>query len=1354
MSNTTELSNLSYTNKDFNSIYAELLEYTKQLSYRWDPTASDESDPGVVLLKLAALIGDKDNYNIDKNVLELMPASVTQLAAARQLFDQCGYAMRYYQSATGDLNLTIKQDLLQDSEEELDSKTTYTYKIPKFTMFTDQDASVVYTSTQDISVAAKTAVPIPVIEGTIVKYTVNNDPLITPLNLDSKNRLYFTESNIAENGIFIVNANPDKISTTIDRNAEWLKVDNLQTQPKSTPCFKFGVTLDNTVCYIEFPDDIEMLMGEGIYINYILTTGAQGNIGANKLKQFYTDTKFERSDKVEVDATIENISLRNILPISGGADPESIDSAYKNYQRVRDTFDTLVSLKDYTDYIVTSKSASNGYVCDRTNDIQHSYKIVTSDGDTVYQKTKVETTNTIDGEPRYRKVVVDGIESYKEIEEPTMDAFDLCVYALKYVPTVTTDTAFKESFTIVDMNKDSSFAEKLAQDTSIKSLQHDYLFFEKERILMLKNKYPIIANIVPRYPLTTSEKLQVVANVEAALCNALNSKEIKFGESISAELIQNTIIEADERIKTLIDFVSPKYETYAVYLDTENKFQEMRIDADSDDAGYVEVHLNVSTFNEYKSDPAKKLYVREINEIKEVVSSDSFDGSKTYYEKNNELTKLWNKFRAEIFAKNILAGITPLYDDKNTFTFSTNQKNVKIYSPVVEISTNTVISCTDENKQGVYVSPEIRENESILLTAPNFVEENNFSSYVKVLYYLPNAEKDILPDSQYELRSNDYIIFFWKDSDATEDYTYIKYDSSDDSPARFFTPVGFKLLKQQDLTSTAHSTVHSENVYTWFSNLDPGKGTTSSYDSRDNVSEDNKAYSQTEFVKTFLKSDTKNQVLTGVKSIKTTNINKIAVNNNDNGCSYVYWFLNSKIDGEYTLFKKDKDSTYTLKAGEYFVYTNDAKNVLHILGQGTKLDRTVTDTDWIVNAIDYPDLLAKGIDALEGLWYTLRKVDVNNSQELPILYATEQQQILIGPGNEFEITRTGNNTQVKSIDLNSKDPVQFYGDDATYSLKYKDSKGNVNIVPEIATTSVGWSATTLLNLNMSSTLPQVLWESQSLKILQQGNEEPEELKGETGNDGRYVPVFVQCTEELNMLGSQEIDLTTMFPKKVVSLLSYNHDKTSVEDGMTSLANSTTDVIVVAEKNATQIEANLDCELLVGKYLIHLKPSYNVDDLDIQPNEPDGVSIKELAPYTYTIEVTKEFNEPKSLFKITRTSSSALEQDLILTIPPLFKYDTDILDKIQFDYSVYDNDEFTTEQLPQTFERFLHITLRELDPHSEYSYTHRPKNPILNPLNSIEFMRKRHFYNPYTICEWDAIITENNVDKITIHDVVR
>ena len=80
--------NISYTNLDFSSIYTEILELIKQLNCRWDPSGSDESDPGVILVKLAALVADKCNYNIDKSILEAFPLSVTQEENARQLYEQ------------------------------------------------------------------------------------------------------------------------------------------------------------------------------------------------------------------------------------------------------------------------------------------------------------------------------------------------------------------------------------------------------------------------------------------------------------------------------------------------------------------------------------------------------------------------------------------------------------------------------------------------------------------------------------------------------------------------------------------------------------------------------------------------------------------------------------------------------------------------------------------------------------------------------------------------------------------------------------------------------------------------------------------------------------------------------------------------------------------------------------------------------------------------------------------------------------------------------------------------------------------------------------------------------------------
>lgn len=121
--------NLSYTNKDFNAIYAELLDMGDALSAKWKPSATNESDPGIVLIKENAVIGDKLNYNADKNILEAFPSSVTQEGIARQLFEeQLACPPVWYKAASGVVNFRF----IDNGERGEDfSKATAT--IPQYT---------------------------------------------------------------------------------------------------------------------------------------------------------------------------------------------------------------------------------------------------------------------------------------------------------------------------------------------------------------------------------------------------------------------------------------------------------------------------------------------------------------------------------------------------------------------------------------------------------------------------------------------------------------------------------------------------------------------------------------------------------------------------------------------------------------------------------------------------------------------------------------------------------------------------------------------------------------------------------------------------------------------------------------------------------------------------------------------------------------------------------------------------------------------------------------------------------------------------------------------------------------------
>ena len=718
-----QLSNLSYTNKDFNSIYAELLQYAKDVSYRWDPTVSNESDPGVVLLKLAAIIGDKDNYNIDQNILELFPASVSQPAAARQLFEQCGYSMRHYQAAEGVVNVLFNSYKGSEKKDIDSNGVSYTanrdnISIERFTMLTDANNKVVYTTTRKVNgLALKAYESVPVIEGTVETYTINNEEVITSQHVDSARRLYFTEFNVAENGIFIRN-----IDNNDDYLSDWDKVDNLSIQPLHKACYKFGVTLDGSTCFVEFPEDYVELFGNGIKITYVRTTGTRGNIAAKVLKNFFA----------KPDESLD-IVVSNPLPILNGDDPETIDHAYKSYQRVKDTFETLVSLKDYKDYMVTTGRASNGYVCDRTNDIQHVSSVLETLGATNFINSYVDLQGTT----------------------PKLNAFDLCVYALEYVSSCTAssiseaESYYRKSFKLIDPASTTGRGIFTSEDDEqeVKSLQHDFKEFERDKILMIKNKYPLKATIIPRYKLNVAEQMQVGDNIRFALYEALKSKELTFGSAPEYDYIYDVIVTADERIKA-IALEYPTYETYAVYWPAEAgnfTLSEVRVDS-----GFVP------------------------------------------FEDDTQVS-IRAKFREEILTKNILLGVTPVQQKADSFTYGVGQSSIEKENNIVSVTTSTSMSLPAN------ATVTVRDNEAVVFSCPSLIEENKFSNYVKVLY---NLDSSVQRSTYYTLKSgSEYIMFFWKASPGDSEYTCIKYDGTSESRANtFFTNVELQQTNITDAT--------------------------------------------------------------------------------------------------------------------------------------------------------------------------------------------------------------------------------------------------------------------------------------------------------------------------------------------------------------------------------------------------------------------------------------------------------------------------------------------------------------------------------------------------------------------------
>lgn len=679
----TQISNMSYTNKDFNSIYSELLDTAKDLTNKWDPSQSNESDPGVVLIKENAIVGDKNNYNIDKNVLELFPLSVTQVGNARKIYDFAGYQMHWYNAASADIS--VKYTTALDSN--------ITFSIPLWYAFTNDDGSIVYTHVpsdidevstgKNLITSSDRTADVHCLQGVIQTYDINGETLIRFNNLDSQRRLFFTYTNVAENGIFI----------KVPDGEWWKKVDNLESYAPNSLIYKFGVLPNTNTCYIQFPDDIQYIIGEGIEIKYLTTLGESGNVNANAINSVYSDDKIIASDGSEI-TLVDNVKITNINGTSDGADPEDLDSAYENYKKVVGTFDTLVTCRDYENALYRSGEVSNCVVSDRTNDLYGTYNVMRMSGMGSKATTDVakHSENLVweSGSPvsvAKNSVITNIAENDGQytvtVDEIALTAYDIVLRLLQPVSSITDSTSYNKTFTKIE-DDESIIGNMVTQE--YKSCQHDFVnptdvvdpgmsVASTDLPYIFKNYYTVRGTLLTYTKVGTEEIKEIEANARKALFNRFNAHEVNFGESILYEDIVKTLQESDSRIK-------------GVTL--------------NDDLSYVLRKLTVNDTDGERKDS--------------VVDAD---------------------LKINALAKMVLKGNVPLYDFNKDCTLQYGETSAIVYptastQEIRSITTTTEIAGSQNPSTDNYEFTVDDENKNIVLFTPNYIDSKIYTYYTKV----------------------------------------------------------------------------------------------------------------------------------------------------------------------------------------------------------------------------------------------------------------------------------------------------------------------------------------------------------------------------------------------------------------------------------------------------------------------------------------------------------------------------------------------------------------------------------------------------------------------------------------------
>ena len=1016
MSDELNLSSISYTNKDFQEAYPELLQLAKNLSYKWNPTISNESDPGVVLIKELALAIDKINYNSDKNALENYPSTVSQDTTAREIFTLLGYFPKWYRSAT--CNVVFRYT----GEDETVTSVNKVITLPLWTQIKDSTGDYCYTiiNTPSVFMNGEVSSAYTAIEGYVKELTINGSSIINISNLDDNNRIYIPDYTVAQNGIFISN---------IDSNSQptmtwWTEVDNLSTQQLSQYVYSFGIDAITGQCYIEFPMDIASLIGSGLSIHYIISSGANGNVSVGLLDtQYSTDITASVSGDVtqtEITLNSENFEFSNTAVITQGYDPETIDECYKNYKKIVGTFDTLVTIRDYTNAIYNTGLISNGFVTDRTNDIQDTFQLIT-------QETNLTNYTTI-------------IERYGDTEQKEiLSPFDLKIYALNYVTSYNSKSEYDSSFTLYQDRDPNALGSNLWNITQLlnnsKCLSHNFTSIEADKICLLKNKYYITCKIVPNTALSTIQQYAVKQSIMQTLFNKLNAHEVDFGDSIGYDFLYQIISTADERIKTLI-LDTPSLDTYAVYFDSESStWKEICVSDEHSDyitgyfndddnkfySNFVEVpvtivdsvnqsrvtiapntfrkmvgsddtaiytfsysesdwHLNDSVINlsDYGitfigtpqdvdsftvSYTVQKAYTNEFTANSLSVSNTYMDLNTQYIYKYDGSFILYStkriEFRKEITAKCVLAGITPyLLNDGSEYVYQVNQHG-NTYSEVTHLNTNAKI------KVGLGVSPSsvtLNDNETVQFYRPTLVDSMTYGAYVKYEFVSAN-NTSIAANSNYKLGYAERISFLYKESDEDETYHYVSYGA------------GTIISPSFTLSPTSQSTMFGNRLTT----------------------SDNSYLSAS--MSSAVETSTSIATLSASKAIVIKEVNSVKLNNPVN---YVYFVTEATItqgnDTYYTI-EFDSNGDYILKSNEFFIHTNTTKTTLEILGSGTLIHKVGLDTitNWQCKATNSSTIAQHGTSALTDIWFGY-SADSDNYLEV-----TEQEFVNVQSGGEIEL---------------------------------------------------------------------------------------------------------------------------------------------------------------------------------------------------------------------------------------------------------------------------------------------------------------------------------------------------------------
>lgn len=332
------LNKTRYTHRDYESIKSDLISAIPSLTQEW--TSTEESDPGIVLIKLISMFGDTLSYNVDKIALELYLKTVTQRKNCSMILNLLGYKMKWYRSARVIASVRLQYE---ETPEDTEVNPRHVILTPFVTTFTNGNIrySVVPSASNQgqIDISSDTEFQnVYLVEGQVITTTFNRDSL-------QNNRYYFPYENVDESEIWL-NFGASHTCNLVENL--YLVTDDQAIS------FEFNVD-EYDHPYIELINYWEDIVGstaqsDSFTLRYILTDGASGNVSRNQLIDIQNS---ENQNATPRDLIILHPS-NNYEELEGddgwtrpGYNQQTVEEAREDAAFYVTTYDTFVTPADF-----------------------------------------------------------------------------------------------------------------------------------------------------------------------------------------------------------------------------------------------------------------------------------------------------------------------------------------------------------------------------------------------------------------------------------------------------------------------------------------------------------------------------------------------------------------------------------------------------------------------------------------------------------------------------------------------------------------------------------------------------------------------------------------------------------------------------------------------------------------------------------------------------------------------------------------------------------------------------------------------------------------------------------------------